>query len=311
MTSGSAKRSVAPNVSFGSGKVGTTEMNPATAGGLDTLTFLAVLAAALMHAGWNAIVKVGLDRFSSMLLIALVSMGLALSLIPVFPLPAAAAWPWVIGSGLLHTGYKLFLVQAYTHGDLSYVYPIARGTAPLIVAVVGVFALGEEIGTVGATGIALIGLGVVSMSLRGGGIGANRTAILWALGTTGFTASYTLADTIGARLSGTASGFVMWMFVVDGIAMSAFAVLARGRAAFGKLRPAWRSGLVAGVLSLGSYWVAVWAFTRAPVGLVAALRETSVLWAMLIGVLLLGERGGPWRWGAAAMIASGLILVRV
>ena len=271
-------------------------MDTATASGLDTLTFLAVLAAALMHAGWNAIVKVGLDRFSSMLLIALVSTGLALVLIPAFPPPAAAAWPWVVGSGLLHTGYKLFLVRAYTHGDLGQVYPIARGTAPLIVTVVGVFVLGETIEPVSAGGIALVGLGVVAMSLRGGTVEADRAAILWALGTAGFTASYTLADAVGGRLAGTASGFVMWMFVVDGIAMASFAALTRGRTAFRALRPEWRSGVAAGALSVGSYWVAVWAFTRAPVGLVAALRETSVLWAMLIGVLLLGERGGPWRW---------------
>lgn len=279
--------------------------------GLDTLTFFAVLGAALMHAGWNAIVKVGLDRFSSLLLIALVSMILALLLIPVLPLPARAAWPWVLGSGLLHTGYKLFLLRAYAQGDLAQVYPISRGTAPLVVSVVGVVLLGETVETVAAGGIALIGLGVVAMSLRGGGIGTNSTAIQWALGTAGFTASYTLVDAIGARLAGTASGFVMWMFVVDGIAMTAFAAATRGRAAFTALRPAWRSGLTAGTLSLGSYWVAVWAFTRAPVGLVAALRETSVLWAMLIGVLLLGERGGPWRWGAAAAIAGGMVLLRV
>ena len=285
-------------------------MDTATASGLDTLTFLAVLAAALMHAGWNAIVKVGLDRFSSMLLIALVSMGLALVLIPAFPLPAVAAWPWVVGSGLLHTGYKLFLVRAYTHGDLAQVYPIARGTAPLIVTVVGVLVLGETIELVSASGIALVGLGVVAMSLRGGTVEADRAAILWALGTAGFTASYTLADAVGGRLSGTASGFVMWMFVVDGIAMASFAALTRGRTAFRALRPEWRSGVAAGTLSLGSYWVAVWAFTRAPVGLVAALRETSVLWAMIIGVLLLGERGAKWRWLAAAMIAIGMVLLR-
>lgn len=285
-------------------------MDTATASGLDTLTFLAVLAAALMHAGWNAIVKVGLDRFSSMLLIALVSTGLALVLIPAFPPPAAAAWPWVVGSGLLHTGYKLFLVRAYTHGDLGQVYPIARGTAPLIVTVVGVFVLEETIEPVSAGGIALVGLGVVAMSLRGGAVEADRAAILWALGTAGFTASYTLADAVGGRLAGTASGFVMWMFVVDGIAMASLAALTRGRTAFRALRPEWRSGVMAGTLSLGSYWVAVWAFTRAPVGLVAALRETSVLWAMLIGVLLLGERGAKWRWLAAAMIAIGMVLLR-
>ncbi|HYI84003.1 MAG TPA: EamA family transporter, partial [Acetobacteraceae bacterium] len=104
---------------------------------MDTVVFAAVLAAALMHAGWNAVVKVGLDRFSSVLLLALVQSGLALALLPFFPLPAAPSWPWLAASALLHTGYKLFLIRAYEHGDLSQVYPLARGTAPLIVALVG------------------------------------------------------------------------------------------------------------------------------------------------------------------------------
>jgi drug/metabolite transporter (DMT)-like permease len=244
----------------------------APTGGLDTATFLAVLAAALMHAGWNAIVKLGLDRFSSMELIALASMGLALALIPLLPLPSAAAWPWVVGSGLLHTGYKLCLIRAYAHGDLSQVHPVTRGTAPLIVCALGFVLLGETAGPPAAIGIALIGSGVVAISVPGGGRVADRMAVLWALGTARFTASYTLADAVGARLAGTASGFVMWIFVVDGIAMTAFA-----------------------------------AFTRAPVGVVAALREASVLPAMLIGVLLLRERGGRWRWGAAASIAGGML----
>ncbi len=279
-------------------------------GGLDILTFFAVLAAALMHASWNAIVKIGTDQFSSMLLIGLVSMGLALALIPFFPLPSSAAWPWVVFSGLLHAGYKLFLARAYTHGDFAQVYPIARGTAPLIVAVVGVVLLDETLGPLAAMGVGMIGFGVAAMSVGGGGAETNRTAVAWALGTACFTAAYTLADAVGARLSGTASGFVLWMFVVDGVAMTAYTTVARGFGAFRALRGAWRAGLMAGALSLGSYWVAVWAFTRAPVGLVAALRETSVLWAMLIGVLLFGERGGPWRWGAAAFIAIGMILLR-
>lgn len=285
--------------------------------GVDTLTFVAVIAAALMHAGWNAIVKVGVDRFSSMLLLSLVSMGLGLGLgmLPVFGLPAAAAWPWVVGSGLLHSAYKLFLVRAYTHGDLAAVYPIARGTAPLIFVVVGFVVLGEAMAPAAVAGVVLIQLGILAMALRGHSGDdderyADRTAIVWALGAAVLTASYTLADAVGARIAGNASGFVMAMFVLDGLAMTAFAAVTRGRAAFVALRPAWRSGVAAGGLSLCCYWVAVWAFTRAPVGLVAALRETSIVWAMLIGVVFLGERVGLWRWGAAAAIVSGMVLLR-
>ena len=283
---------------------------------MDDAVFAAVLAAALMHAGWNAVVKVGLDRFSSVLLLSLVQSGLALALLPFFPLPAAPSWPWLAASALLHTGYKLFLIRAYEHGDLSQVYPLARGTAPLIVALVGATLLGEAPTLGKALAVASIGLGVVLMSAEGRNAGgtarpaASRKALAWALGTAAFTASYTLVDGVGARLSGTASGFTLWMFVGDGLGMLAFALKARGQHALPRLLPAWRSGLAAGAMSLGSYWIAIWAFTRAPIALVAALRETSVLFAMLIAVFLLGERAGPRRWCAAALVTAGVMLMR-
>lgn len=280
---------------------------------MDGTVFVAVLVAALMHAGWNAIVKVGLDLFSSILLIALAHSAIALLLLPLFPIPAQASWHWLVGSALLHTGYKLFLVRAYAHGDLAQVYPLARGTAPLIVALIGALFLGEAVGAAKGLAVIAIALGVVVMSLRGGAdLGRiPPKALAYALGTACFTAAYTLADAVGARLSGTASGFTLWMFLIDGACMASFALLTRGRLVLATLATAWRSGLVAGALSLGSYWIAIWAFTQAPVALVAALRETSVLFAMLIGVLLLGERGGRWRWGAAGLIAGGVALMRM
>jgi drug/metabolite transporter (DMT)-like permease len=281
---------------------------------MDAAVFAAVLAAALMHAGWNAVVKVGLDRFSSVLLLALVQSGLALALLPFFPLPDAASWSWLVLSTLLHTGYKLFLIRAYEHGDLSQVYPLARGTAPLIVALVGAALLGEAPTWPKALAVASIGLGVVLMSAEGRGGGAagpaSRKALAWALGTAAFTAAYTLVDGVGARLAGTASGFTLWMFVGDGLGMLSFALATRGQRALLRLLPAWRSGLAAGALSLGSYWIAIWAFTQAPIALVAALRETSVLFAMLIAVFLLGERAGPRRWCAAALVTAGVLLIR-
>ena len=279
--------------------------------------FAAVLAAALMHAGWNAVVKVGLDRFSSVLLLALVQSGLALALLPFFPLPARASWPWLAVSAMLHTGYKLFLIRAYQHGDLGQVYPLARGTAPLIVALVGAALLDETLTPARMLAVAAIGSGVVLMSTEKASGGPERPTaaprkapLAWALGTAAFTAAYTLVDGVGARLSGTASGFTLWMFVGDGLGMLACALAARGPRALPRLLPAWPSGLAAGALSLGSYWIAIWAFTRAPVALVAALRETSVLFAMLIAVFVLGERAGARRWAAAALVACGVALIR-
>jgi drug/metabolite transporter (DMT)-like permease len=189
----------------------------------------------------------------------------------------------------------------------------------LIVALLGAALLGEALTTAKALAVVAIGLGVVLMAseTRGGGAaaaaagGASRKALAWALGTAAFTAAYTLVDGVGARLSGTASGFTLWMFVGDGLAMLLCALLARGGGqALFRLLPAWRSGLAAGALSLGSYWIAIWAFTRAPIALVAALRETSVLFAMLLAVFVLGERAGARRWGAAALVATGVALMR-
>ncbi len=280
---------------------------------MELIVFVAVLISALMHAGWNAVVKVGLDRTSSILLLSLVQSGLALVLMPLFPLPAAAAWPWLAASALCHTGYKLFLIRAYEHGDLSQVYPLARGAAPLIVAVVGALALAESMTAIKALAVIAIALGVAVMSLKGsadfGRLPAN--AIGYALATSVFIAAYSLVDGVGARVSGTASGFVMWMFVLDGLVMVGYGVATRGRSAFTRLKPALREGTLAGALSLGAYWIIVWAFTQAPIALVVALRETSVLFAMLIAVFMLGETAGRWRWAAAALIVAGVALIRI
>ncbi|HEX2216932.1 MAG TPA: EamA family transporter [Xanthobacteraceae bacterium] len=279
---------------------------------METAVFWAVLAAAAMHAGWNAVVKVDLDRFSAILLLALVQSGLAVVLLPFFPLPAMPSLPWLVASALLHTGYKLVLIRAYAHGDLSQVYPIARGSAPLIVLAVAALWLGETPSIAGLLAVAAIAVGVIMMSMRGGEGGAlSATALGYAALTAAATAAYTLVDTIGARLAETASGFTLWMFVGDGLCMLLAAMGMRGVSALRGLSRSWRSGLIAGALSLGAYWIAIWGFTRAPVGLVAALRETSVLFAMLIALVVLRERVGPWRWLAAVLMTAGIAFMRI
>lgn len=279
---------------------------------MDLLTFSAVLAGALMHASWNAVIKVGLDRFSSILLLAFVQSVIAIVLLPFFAQPVAASWPWLVASAALHTGYKLFLIRAYGHGDLAQIYPIARGTAPLVVAILGLFFFGESLTPAKSAAVAAIGGGVILLAWQGRGVaGLSRTGLAYALGTAVFTASYTLVDGYGARLSETASGFTLWMFVLDGMGMATFAALARGRAGFVRLLPALGPGLAAGVLSLGSYWIAIWAFTRAPIAAVAALRESSVLFALLIAVLFVGEKVTALRAAAASLIVAGILLLRL
>lgn len=278
---------------------------------MDLIVFFAVLAGAAMHAGWNALIKTGLDRTATVLLLALMQSAISLCLLPFFALPNVASWPWIALSAVLHTGYKMFLIRAYAHGDMSQVYPLARGSTPLIVALFGVLVLGESVTPMKTLAIVLIGGGVMAMSLRAGDMERiSGKALLYALITALFTAGYTLVDGVGARIAGTASGFTLWMFVADGVLMTCCAVLMRGRSVFGQLHGNFGNGLAAGALSLGSYWIAIWAFTMAPLALVAALRETSVLFIMLIAVFVLGEKAGPQRWAAAGLILAGIVLMR-
>jgi drug/metabolite transporter (DMT)-like permease len=279
---------------------------------MDLIVFLAVLAGAAMHAGWNALVKTGLDRTTSIFLLALIQGAISLALLPFFATPSALSWPWIAVSAVLHSGYKIFLIRAYEHGDMSQVYPLARGSAPLIVAIVAIFLLNETLTVTKFAAVCAIGLGVILMSSRlGSGEAMPKMALLFALGTAVFTASYTLVDGIGAQLSGTASGFTLWMFVGDGVLMTIYALAVRGRGLFAAVRGNLLSGTAAGALSLGSYWIAIWAFTLAPIALVAALRETSVLFAMLIAVFLLDEKASMQRWFAAALILTGIVLMRI
>lgn len=280
---------------------------------MEPVVFAAVLFAALLHASWNVVLKLGTDRFSAVLLLALVQAAIALPLLPFVPQPAPEGWAWIAGAAVLHSGYKLFLVRAYAHGELGQVYPLARGTAPLIVALVSVALLGERLAGAELAAILLISAGVLTMALKGGGPLGRMSphGLAYALGTAGFTAAYTLFDGVGARVAGTPSGFILWMVIGDALVMVAAGLLRRGRGLARGLRPALVPGIAAGALSLASYWIAVWAFTRAPIALVAALRETSILFAILIATVVLGERAGCGRIAAAGLIVAGVALMRL
>jgi drug/metabolite transporter (DMT)-like permease len=271
--------------------------------------FLLVLFAALLHASWNAWIKGGDDRYLSIQRMSAGQSVLAALLLPFFPLPEAHVWPWIAASAALHTGYKIFLINAYERGDLSQVYPLARGTAPLIVAVAGLLLLGEVPPPLRLAAVLAIGAGILLMATGRGRL--SGTALLLALGTAAFTASYTIVDGLGARLSGNASAFILWAIAIDGPLMLAYGAVARGPASLGPVRTGWRQGLAAGATSAGAYWIVVWAFTQAPLALVAALRETSVLFAMLIAAVFLREKITATRWAAAGLILTGLVLMRL
>ncbi|MCX7889709.1 MAG: EamA family transporter [Rhodobacteraceae bacterium] len=278
---------------------------------MEPLVFLAVLLAAAFHAGWNAIVKIDLDRFLSITLISLAAGIVAVAALPFVAVPRASAWPWLAVSGLLHTGYKIFLVQAYRAGDLGQVYPIARGAAPLLVSL-AMLAIGEVLTAHATVGIALLVGGVWLMSVRGGRDLAKLEgrAVAFALATSVLIASYTVTDGLGARINGDAHGYAVWLFVLDGLLMLALLLLMRGRCGLGAMRPFLVSGLAGGAMSLGAYWIVIWAATVAPIAMVAALRESSVLFAGAISVLILREPPTRWRLLSALVIVVAMALMR-
>ncbi len=274
--------------------------------------FLAVLAAAAMHATWNAMIKVRLDPFIS---IQLMSVGMGVASVPLIPFVGLPEWPsagWaVLSAVVLHTGYKFYLTKAYEAGDLAQAYPLARGTAPLIVMGAGIALLGEKPTTLVLTGILLLSAGTFLMSLRGSvGSFAGR-AVGFALVTSVFIAGYTLIDGVGGRSAPNPLNYAVWLYIIDAIWSLLFTVAVRGRGSLRLMLPEWKIGIVAGMLSATAYAIAIWAATKAPVAMVAALRETSILFAMILSVWMVGEKVTRWRVAAALCIVSGVVALRL
>ena len=280
---------------------------------METSVFLAVLAAAALHALWNTQAKSGADRFLATMLVAIACGAIALPALPFVPLPAAAAWPWLLASGVIHIGYFLYLARAYQSGDLAQVYPIARGTAPLLVAVFGGGLLAERLGGTAMAGLALLVPGLWLMAVRGGRdlVRLSARPVLAALATAIFTAAYTVVDGIGVRASGHALSYSLWLFAVMGVFMLAVTLYVRGLAVVPQLLANWKTGLGAGIMAVLAYSIALWAMTQAPVTQVAALRETSVLFAALFAAVLLKEALTRWRIAAIGLIVAGIVLLRL
>lgn len=278
---------------------------------MSVLVLLAVLGSAFLHALWNSLVKTGTSRLGAMVILSLceVPIGLTVAMFCA-PLPKAA-WPWVAASGFVHFFYKFFLAQAYARGDLSRVYPIARGTAPLLVAFTSGLVLTDVISPTEFAGIAILGLGILAMAQGVFAAGENRRLIPFALGAAVATAAYTLIDGQGARISLDAVGYVAWVFVVDGLGFATIILAWKGVAVVPRARQPWLAGIVAGGASYGAYAISVWAMTVAPIALVAALRETSILFAVVIGWLGFGEAMTRGKALAALVIVSGVIVTRL
>lgn len=276
-----------------------------------THVLLIVLFAAALHATWNALVKGASDKLISMTAVVLGHAPFALLALPFVPLPDAASLPYVVAGAALHVGYQLFLLWAYRHGDLTQVYPVARGTAPLIVAAVSVLIFREALTTLQLVAIATIGCGIMSLVLvrRGQGM-HNPAGALLALITGCFVAGYSMVDGYGARAAGTAVGFYAWLTILNAIA---FAVIVAVTSP-GTLRTTIRSHrkimAIGGGASFAAYALVVWAFTQAPIAVVTALRETSIVFALLIGVFFLKERLNLVKLVSAMLTMLGALMLR-
>jgi drug/metabolite transporter (DMT)-like permease len=229
-------------------------------------------------------------------------------------LPDFAAWPYVVASVVIHIGYYLTLAEAYRHGDLGHVYPIARGTAPLMTALVATLVLGETLRLAAWAGIVVLAAGILLLAVRGGRRATrfDGRSVGFALLTSLTITAYTLADGIGARAAGSAVAYAAWLFLLSGAAMSVYGLQTIGpQRLASEFKAHWAIALGGATLSTAAYGIAIWAMTVAPIALVAALRETSVLYATLISTLLLRE---PWlaaRVAAALMVLAGALLLRV
>jgi drug/metabolite transporter (DMT)-like permease len=279
-------------------------------GVITTQVALLVLLSALMHATWNLVVKASPDRLLDTAGLAASGSLLAACLLPFFPLPAPASLPWLGVTVFIHVAYFLALIETYRHADLSMAYPLMRGTAPVLVALSAPF-IGEALPGPLLLGIALIGLGIMLPAWVGHRRGALATAGLgYALGMACIIALYTLVDGIGVRLAGNAVSYTLWLFFLDGWGILAVALYFRRRAVVVHLRRRWLAALAGAVLTTGSYGIVLWAMTVASIPAVAALRETSVIFAAVLGAVVLKERMGRWRIAGAILVAAGAVSIR-
>jgi drug/metabolite transporter (DMT)-like permease len=269
-----------------------------------------VLTAAVLHATWNALLKHSRERAVTMGVIALIGTAIGFAIVGFVPLPARASWAFIIASTVIHWFYYWSLLASYRLGDLSQVYPIARGSAPLLVSLAGWYFAGENLSPVAWTGIVVISAAIMALWF-GTRNGRSDSKAVGAALLTGMTiASYSVVDGLGVRLSGSPIGYIGWLFALEGTAGFFIFFHARGRLS-ALTHKFYLTGLTGGILSFIAYGLVIFAATLAPIGPISAVRESSVLIAALIGVLLFGER--PWavRVISAGFVAGGILLLTV
>ncbi|MEX0618369.1 MAG: EamA family transporter [Pseudohongiellaceae bacterium] len=273
-----------------------------------------VLTAACLHAVWNALIKISGDRLVVMAVTTALASILVIPALFVLPLPAVESWPYLLASACIHSFYMLLLVRAYSHGDFTQIYPLARGSAPLLTALLGFLLLGEALQVSEMVGMFLVIAGIFAISLeRADGVRQlSAAALFYSLLTGFFITSYSLVDGVGARLAGNSHSYTAWMFLLDGFLVPAVAVWRRpGPVLWASIAQVWKSGVLVALMSTAGYWLIIWAFTQERIAPVAVLRETSVLFAMLISILALGEKVSGRRIVIILVVVNGVVLLGI
>lgn len=267
------------------------------------------LIAAVLHAGWHALLKSSADRLTTLAAIALVTSLLGVAMLPFVEAPAPASWPYIALSTFFHYIAYAFLFFLYRVGDLSVVYPIARGVAPLLVALGAAIFAGEVLSWEAQVGLAITCVGISALSIgHVRAMSAGAVPILLAFGMGLIIASYSISDGIGVRLAQSPFGFIAWLFLLE-FPVVFVAVIIRRAALVKTVAAHWRYGLLGGVTSVSAYGLVVYASAYAPIAIVSALRETSVIFAALIGTVVMNERPWQQRVGFSAMVAGGVALM--
>ena len=282
-------------------------MNPSTTHPL-TVT-VAVLAAAVTHAVWNAIAHGIKDQMLAFALIGVGGVAVAIPLIIVAALPRPASWPYLLASVGIHVFYVLLLMQCYRLGEFSQVYPLARGVSPLVVTILAAVFVREDLALPQIAGVIVVSAALAFLVL--GGRRPGRGAFLAAVGTGLTIAAYTTVDGVGVRLSATPAGYIAWLMLLQSLCVPMFALIRRRDVLLTQPRPVLLSGLAAGALSVLAYGLVLWAQTRGALAPIAALRETSVIFGAIIGTLVFREPFGRTRITATVLVVSGILLLDV
>lgn len=270
-----------------------------------------VLLAALLHASWNALVRGGGDRLIVLAGVNFTGVLVGGSLAFFVPPPSAAVWPYLLLSACLHVGYYFYLLRAYDRGELIQVYPLARGAAPVLVSVGGAVFAGESMGALSMAGVLIASTGIVSLSFERGPPWRHRgSAVVPALITSLWIAAYSVTDGLGGRVSGNVLSYVCWLSFIDGWPIALYTLAVRRGAVITFLRTGWKHCVAGGVFSMLAYGLVIYAMSLGAMGMVSALRETSVIMAAMIGVLFLGERLTTTRMLAVVLVAAGVIMMQ-